>query len=308
MAKSIKSPLRYPGGKSRVIDYLLPYIPLDIHEFREPFIGGGSVFFGVKNLFDQRIGRYWINDINFDLYLFWKYARDNITYLLNKINQFKTEYPDGRQLYQHLIDKDNLSSELDIAARFFIMNRITFSGIMDSGGYSQQAFEKRFTQSSLERLQKISTHLSQVHITCGDYEQLVLQDGDNVFLFLDPPYHKPAKSKLYGVKGDLHTNFDHERFAYTMKNCQHRWLLTYDDSLEIRRLFKFADITEFHVQYGMNNYKQKKAAKGQELLIKNYSCSLPNYHLEPQAAKQLSLQNLYDMRSPTINDGTQHQS
>ncbi|MFM7571570.1 MAG: hypothetical protein ACKO4S_00290 [Snowella sp.] len=55
-----------------------------------------------------------------------------------------------------------------------------------------------------------------------------------------------------------------------MKNCHHRWLITYDDYPEIRALFDFANISEWTLQYGMNNYKQTSAAKGQELFIKNY--------------------------------------
>ncbi|MBW4632660.1 MAG: DNA adenine methylase [Iphinoe sp. HA4291-MV1] len=270
MAKSVKSPLRYPGGKSKVIDYILPHVPLDISEFREPFIGGGSVFLAIKSVFHRRISKYWINDLNFDLYLFWKYARDDIDNLVHSITKLREEHQDGKQLYNYLNNKNNICSEFDRSVRFFIMNRITFSGVMDSGGYSQQAFEKRFTQSSIERLKNIFCCLSEVYITCGDYEELLLQRGSQVFLFLDPPYYQPTKSKLYGVKGNLHTNFDHERFAQVVKTCEHRWLLTYDDCLEIRKLFSFANITELEVQYGMNNYKQKNAAKGKELLIKNY--------------------------------------
>ena len=176
------------------------------------------------------------------------------------------------------------------------MNRITFSGIMDSGGYSQQSFEKRFTQSSIERLKNISIYLSNVDITCDDYENLLLQNGEKVFLFLDPPYYQPAKSKLYGVKGDLHTNFEHERFAHTLKKCEHKWLLTYDDCPEIRKLFSFADITELQVQYGMNNYKQKNAAKGKELLIKNYSCSSVEFkHNKAEELKSEDVQKTHQI-------------
>lgn len=289
MAKSIKSPLRYPGGKSRVVDYILPLIPLNISEFREPFVGGGSVFIAVKSLFHTRISKYWINDINFDLYLFWKYAKDSPNTLVMEITKFKQDYQDGKQLYKYFSNTDNINSEFDRALRFFIMNRITFSGLMDSGGYSQQAFEKRFTQSSIDRLNNISPYLSGVHITCDDYEELLISGGKKVFLFLDPPYYQPAKSKLYGVRGNLHTNFDHERFANILKKCEHRWLLTYDDSPEIRKLFSFAEISEFQVQYGMNNYKQKNAAKGKELLIKNYSCSLPE---NKEKAEQLELSDI----------------
>jgi DNA adenine methylase len=77
-------------------------------------------------------------------------------------------------------------------------------------------------------------------------------------------------AKLFGSKGNLHTSFDHKRFAHNMYKCQHRWLITYDDSPEIRKLFSFANITQWTLQYGMNNYKQENASLGQELLIKNY--------------------------------------
>ena len=94
--------------------------------------------------------------------------------------------------------------------------------------------------------------------------------GENVFIFLDPPYWSATDSKLYGVKGELHTSFEHERFAEAMRNCPHRWLITYDDSPKIRALFAFADIIEWELQYGMNNFKQTSAAKGREIFIKNY--------------------------------------
>lgn len=284
MPKYIKSPLRYPGGKSKVVNCLLPYIPTNVSEFREPFVGGGSVFLTIKSIFQNQINKYWINDLNSDLYYFWKYVKDDLDSLVSHVTLLKENYQNGRELYNYLNQSDRIFSGFEKAVRFFIMNRITFSGIMDSGGYSQQAFEKRFTQSSIERLKNLSTYLDTICITCIDYEKLLHQAGKNVFLFLDPPYYQPTKSKLYGVKGNLHTSFDHERFAASVKKCQHRWLLTYDDCQEIRKLFNFAEIAELEVQYGMNNYKQKTAAKGKELLISNYCLKQSN-----QQIKQLSI-------------------
>jgi DNA adenine methylase len=55
-----------------------------------------------------------------------------------------------------------------------------------------------------------------------------------------------------------------------MRRCSHQWLITYDDSPEIRELFDFAKITPWNLQYGMNNYKQTSAAAGQEIMIQNY--------------------------------------
>ncbi len=277
MNKLAKSPLRYPGGKSRALKQIIPLLPPNIKEYREPFVGGGSVFFAIRSIFQDRIEAYWINDLNYDLYCFWKHTRDNVDDLVESIGNIKREYKNGRILFNELTkDKDLLSADRELlpeferAVRFFILNRISFSGIVDSGGYSQAAYDKRFTDSSIERVKMISQYLTKVHINCGDYPDLLFQEGKNVFIFLDPPYWKTTESKLYGTRGTLHTTFDHERFAENMKKCSHQWLITYDDSPMIRKLFDFADICEWTLQYGMNNFMKDNAAKGNELFIKNY--------------------------------------
>lgn len=278
MGKLAKSPLRYPGGKSRALKHILPRIPVNISEFREPFVGGGSVFFAIRSLFQNRIKSYWINDLNYDLYCFWKQVRDHGTSLVDALTEKHTTAIDGRTLFEELTEaKDELSQNRELlcefqrAVRFFVLNRITFSGTVDSGGYSQSAYEKRFTDSSIERVKNICPYLSGVKITNEDYTDSLFQDGDpNVFIFLDPPYWKATASKLYGVRGTLHTAFDHVQFAENMRECRHKWLITYDDSPVIRELFDFAEIQEWTLQYGMNNYRQRNAAKGRELFIKNY--------------------------------------
>lgn len=235
-------------------------------------MGGGSVFLALKSIRQSALQTYWINDLNYDLYCFWRSMRDDSTNLLNAIAAFKQKFSDGKALYTFLKDQQNIVSDFDRAVRFFIMNRITFSGVMDSGGYSQQAFEQRFTESSIDRLRQVTSHLSETNVTYGDYEPLLFEQGKQVFLFLDPPYWKATQSKLYGIKGNLHTSFDHQRFAENMRRCSHRWLITYDDSPEVRELFSFANITitEWQLQYGMNNYGRSYAAKGNELFIRNY--------------------------------------
>ncbi|MBE9208941.1 DNA adenine methylase [Nostoc sp. LEGE 06077] len=267
----LKSPLRYPGGKSKAIKQIAEYIPDNFSEFREPFVGGGSVFIYLKQRYpDLKI---WINDLNPELFLFWKIAQSNISQLVQEIRQIKHKSPDGKLLFTQLtnIDVKNLSN-LERAVRFFVLNRITFSGTIESGGFSQEAFDKRFTDSSIERLEKLELILTKdVQITNLDYSCLLQEQGKNVFLFLDPPYFRATKSKLYGKYGDLHTSFEHLRFAESLKQCSHSWLITYDDSPNIRHNFKWANIYEWELQYGMNNYKQNSAAKGKELFITNYT-------------------------------------
>jgi len=265
----LKSPLRYPGGKSRAVQRMKQLLPEEFDEYREPFVGGGSFFIYLKQ---KRPGlKIWINDLNPELYCFWKYAQIDSEKLARELFAIKKDRLNGQELFDELL-QINISSltEFERAVRFFVLNRITFSGVVESGGYSQLAFETRFTDSSIERVSKIGSLLEGVKITHLNYRQL-LQDGNqSVFTFLDPPYFKATKSRLYGRNGILHTSFNHEEFAEDMKKCKHSWLITYDDSPEIRRNFSFANICEWELQYGMNNYKQGKAEKGSELFLTNY--------------------------------------
>jgi DNA adenine methylase len=217
----------------------------------------------------------WINDLNPELYFFWKYAQKDSEKLASEIFKVKSERKNGQELFEELVNKDTKSlSELQRAVRFFVLNRITFSGVVEAGGYSRLAFLGRFTDSSIRRVAKLGKILEGVRITCLDYRELLRNGGKEVFIFLDPPYFKATKSKLYGKNGILHLNFDHSEFANEMKKCNHSWLITYDDSPEIRKNFNFANIYEWELQYGMNNYKQGKAEKGKELFISNYELSI----------------------------------
>ncbi|MBF2028770.1 MAG: DNA adenine methylase [Oscillatoriales cyanobacterium C42_A2020_001] len=282
----IKSPLRYPGGKSRAIPQIINYLPAAFSDYREPFLGGGSLFIHLKQ--KRKDLRFWVNDLNYDLFLFWHCAQSRLSDLVSGIREIKNHYKNGRELFAKLThDSTQDLSELERAIRFFVLNRITFSGTVESGGYSEEAFHKRFTESSIERLSRLENLLNGVMITNLDYSDLLKVSGDNVFLFLDPPYLSVRKSKLYGKKGDLHTSFDHDRFAELLKNCNHQWLVTYDDCPEIREKFQFAYLYEWQLQYGMNNYKQIRAAKGKELFITNYAvdherCADGNLNLSSQ--------------------------
>lgn len=263
----IKSPLRFPGGKSRALERIIALIP-PFREFREPMVGGGSVFFRVKQIYPDR--DYWINDLNYELYCFWKTAQSDMRALVNAVKQIKESTSDGRALFYQLLEQYGTGGEFERAVRFFVLNRITFSGTVDSGGYSQQAFHARFTISSIRALEQASAVLQGVRITNLDYAEVVNAPGEEVFLFLDPPYYSASQSRLYGRRGELHVQFDHERFAQVVQSCPHRWLITYDDCPEVRRLFPGACMVEWKLQYGMNNYKQPTARPGKELFIANY--------------------------------------
>jgi len=269
----LKSPLRYPGGKSRAVETIAKLIP-DFDEFREPFLGGGSVFVYVKQRFPNK--KYWINDLYAELYKFWEMTQKDVDTLIAKVYEWKEKYTIGKELYQFLNENLYSFTDLERAAAFFVYNRITFSGTTLSGGYSEGAFTGRFTESSIKRLNDLRQVINGSLITNYDYEEVIKKEGENVFVFLDPPYYSATKSALYGKNGHLHKSFDHKRFAENMRNCKHKWLITYDDSEYIRNLFSFAHITPWNLTYGMRNITESSDQVGKELFISNYALKKQN--------------------------------
>ncbi len=267
MKHFLKSPLRFPGGKSRGLERIIPLIP-PFREFREPMVGGGSVFYRLKQMYPER--EYWINDINYDLYCFWKTAQQQNSVLVSEVLRIRETTREGRKLFYELLERYGTGDELERAIRFFVLNRISFSGTVDSGGYSEQAFHGRFTRSSIANLRCAEKVLEGVRITNWDYKQVLNEPGEEVFIFLDPPYYTATASRLYGRRGELHLQFDHERFARAVVACPHKWLITYDNCPEIRRRFQDYYIVEWQLQYGMTNYKKPSARPGKELFIANY--------------------------------------
>lgn len=275
----IKSPLRYPGGKSRAVGLISTLIPT-FDEFREPFLGGGSVFVYLKQKFSHK--KFWVNDLHVSLFTFWQMCEQDVETVIGQVDEWRHTFTEGKELHRFLTSNITNFDGAKRAAAFFILNRITFSGTSESGGYSEQAFRGRFTLSSIQRLKLFDKLIRGATITNDGYQTLVEQEGENVFLFLDPPYHSATKSALYGKNGNLHKNFDHVRFAEIMKKCPHKWLITYDDSIYIRELFSFAHIIEWDLTYGMRNVTENSTQIGKELFISNYISYLPEQYAQQQ--------------------------
>lgn len=265
----LKSPLRYPGGKSRLVETISKIAPKDFTEYREPFLGGGSVMLRIAEDYPGR--KYWGNDLYYDLYCFWSICQQYPQELTLRIREIKKEWgEDGKGLHKYLSNNIGRINEFERAAAFFVLNRITFSGTILSGGFSSSAFKDRFTDNSINRILQTGQLLNKedIILTNEDFS-VVLQGGDeNTFTFLDPPYYKARN--LYGRKGELHNSFDHQRLCECLKECSHKWLMTYDDCDYIRELYKDFNIKEYELIYGMNNVGNKTGLKGKEIFISNY--------------------------------------
>jgi DNA adenine methylase len=278
--KSLKTPLRYPGGKSRAVPKLFQYIPdlSNYHEFREPFIGGGSVALEVTKRYPNI--QIWVNDLYNPLYTFWSILRDESQELYECIKGYKEDCdtPElARQLFNEMKIQLNHPEAEDFyrAVAFYIINKCSFSGLTESSSFSAQASESNFSMNGIEKIPEYGKLIKNWFITNWSYEDM-LTDKNDIFTYLDPPYD--IKDNLYGRKGSMHKGFDHDKFAADCDRFVGPQLISYNSSNLVKERFQGWTVGEFAHTYTMRStgsYNTDQASR-KELVLTNYATVLAN--------------------------------
>ena len=273
--KSLKTPLRYPGGKSRACTKMDPYFPdlRNYDEFREPFLGGGSVAIHVTKKYPSL--KIWVNDLYEPLVNFWQQLQMFGPELKDHLLHFKSTCPDpesARGLFNISKDilEDPVTGNFERAVRFYIVNKCSFSGLTASSSFSPQASNSNFSVRGIEKLPEYSKLIEKWRITNYSYDYLL--DGDTTaFVYLDPPYD--IKDNLYGRKGSMHKGFDHDKFA---ADCDFRYpmhqLISYNSDQLVKDRFKNWNTGEFDLTYTMRSVGEymREQKDRKELLLFNY--------------------------------------
>ena len=275
--KSLKTPLRYPGGKSRAVAKLLQFLPdlTQVKEYREPFLGGGSVAIEITKRYPHI--EIWVNDLYEPLYNFWcelQHDGEKLQKELLSLKEVHCNQDSARCLFQEMkeIINDEEKSNFDRALAFYIVNKCSFSGLTESSSFSAQASDSNFSIRGIERLVEYQELIENWTITNLTYERMLVNDWDNkgIFTYMDPPYD--IKDNLYGRKGGMHKKFDHDDFA---KNCDEYTsplLISYNSSQIVKDRFKEWTVAEFAHTYTMRSvgcYNIDQASR-KELVLLNY--------------------------------------
>ena len=251
-----KSPLRYPGGKTRAckkLDLIIieNFNMSDFDNIISPFFGGGSFEFYIQNKYQLHI---FANDKFTPLYHFWKCCKLQNDHLCKELTEKLSTI--NKEVFIDMRDKImNESDILKQSIMFFIINRCSFSGATLSGGFSGESAIKRFTQSSISKIQDLN--LKNFTIQNLDFEEFInnhSKHSRNIF-FLDPPYYLEKGSKLYGKSGDMHQEFNHKKL-YDCISTKKNWMMTYNNCQYIRELYKDFKIIETNWSYSMNKSKE----------------------------------------------------
>ena len=273
--RSLKTPLRYPGGKSRAIIKMARYLPdmKKYKEYREPFLGGGSVALYMTKTYPHL--KVWVNDLYQPLVNFWQQLQDKPDELTTRLSELKGKY-NTHDKARHLFaeSKEFLAytkaSTLESAVSFYIVNKCSFSGLTESSSFSKQASDSNFSLRGIIKLPAYSVLIQNWTITNLTYERMVTDDK-NIFTYFDPPYE--IGSNLYGKKGGMHKSFDHDAFAQECDLHTGHTMISYNSSQLIKERFIDWIPNEYDHTYTMRSVGDymKNQQERKELVLTNYA-------------------------------------
>lgn len=274
----ISSPLRYPGGKSVLTNYLSELIKLNkLHDstYVEPYAGGAGA--ALNLLYKEFVPKIIINDADPLIYAFWYSVINETEAFCKKIMNSKISINVWERKKKIIKDIKN-QSLLDVGFAAFYLNRTNRSGIINGGpiGGKHQIgkwkLDARFNKKSLiDRINKIAYYKERIEISNLDAIKLMSflkkRKTEKKFYFLDPPY--------YDKGSDLYLNYyrpnDHQELSKHLDAVSdEKWVLTYDNVKEISSLYHRRRSIYYDI-----NYSAGSTRKGDEIIIFSDSILIP---------------------------------
>jgi len=291
------SPLRYPGGKACLTDFIDDLVYLNDLQgcpYFEPYAGGAGAALGL--LMSGAVSEVFLNDADIRIYSFWQALLSESEQFIDNIQQVPLTMEEWAR--QREISKNpNIHDLFEVGFSTFYMNRCNRSGILSGGpigGYQQDGkwrIDVRFNRDNLSaRIEALGRLRNSIHISnldAIDFLKTTLPRGrgrDKVFVYLDPPYVVKAR-KLYLNVYEAKNHADLAKYMTSQKTLP--WMMSYDDCDLIRNLYsKTCTVQKLPIRYSL---QIKRSAE--ELLITPSTIDLPvalRAHEKEYSARQVS--------------------
>ncbi|MCB6703729.1 DNA adenine methylase [Streptococcus parasanguinis] len=281
------SPLRYPGGKTQVYEFVRELIELNgSTTYIEPYMGGMGI--ALKLILDNKVDKIMVNDYDKSIYAFWYSVlnyTDNLIHLIETTPISIEEWKNQRRI------QDNKNSSKDLLALGFstlFLNRTNRSGIIKAGvigGLQQNGNYKldcRFNKERIiQNIKLIASMREKIKLYNMDAEKFIrlnISKTKNSFTFFDPPYY----AKGPGLYTNFYNHEDHVSLSRTIKKHlkSKNWILTYDVVPEIFQMYN-----EFRNEKYYLNYSVTKPSKGIEYIFYSDMLDLPQNTINLKKAK-----------------------
>lgn len=282
--------LRYAGGKTLAVGYIVNLLPDKIGKVVSPFFGGGSVELAFSKELDIDVVGYEIFDL---LVNYWQNQINNPIELyqnLSKLKNTKKEYENVKDILKSIWNKkdgllkNNLSS-LDLATYYYFSHNLSYGpGFL--GWMSSIYLDDKKYNSLLEKVKNFKVSNIQVHKM--SFEKSIPAHKEE-FMYLDPPYYLNGNSKMFRGIYPMrnfpihHNGFNHDLLADLLKKHKGGFILSYNDCDWVRDTYKDFNIIDVSWQYTMGqgetrigknrlerNFDNNNVKNSHEILIVNY--------------------------------------
>jgi DNA adenine methylase len=256
---NLDSPLRYPGGKSSLTEFLracVSRMPATEVTYVEPYAGGAGA--AASLLVRDHVAKIVINDLDPAVHAFWRAILEDGPRLTERIRDVPLtleEWDRQREVYR----SGRSSDWFDLGFAFFFLNRTNRSGVLNAGvigGRAQSGRYKigaRFNREKLvARIEALNSRADRVELHHLDGRRVIEMHSDDpgVFVYADPPYVKMGSSLYLNSFGER----DHNLLASCLR--RHRgawWMLTYDDAPLVRELYADMHLGEYTLHWSARN-------------------------------------------------------
>lgn len=285
MSEQYYSPLRYPGGKGKLLQFvkdLIVHNGLEGGSYSEPYAGGASVALGL--LLDDYVSEIYINDVDKGIYSFWRSILSHTDEFLKKIWDTPLTMEEW-QKQMHIHKNQSEFSRLDIGFSTFYLNRTNRSGVISAGvigGQDQTGnykIDARFNREGLaNRISRIACHQKHIKVYRQDALKFITETLPSKkkkgLVFLDPPYYVKGK-RLYT---SFYEHDDHEKVAKAIKSSPLKhWIVTYDSADQIEEIYDLKNKVTYNLRYSLSH----QSNQGSEFLFYSKNIKLP-YHPNKQ--------------------------
>lgn len=261
----MKSPLKWVGGKKKLVPLLLSHAPKSFKTYWEPFLGGGSLLFSLAPE-----GEVFCSDLNEDLILMYRALKHDA----KSVGDLLDTYPNTSDFYYNMRAKTEGLTLVESAARFLYLNHAGFNGLyrVNKTGKFNVAYGKRKTLSySRENILEVGKYLREadVCLTSEKYENMVNKVNTDDFVYLDPPYYETFDgytSQQFGLEElkTLKSNVD------DMVANGARVLISNSNHDTVREMFSNYTIFTVNVAWTVGKNGDTRAKKENEILIKTW--------------------------------------
>ncbi len=258
------SPLRYPGGKSALYARLREVIRsngLAGCTYVEPYAGGAGAGLGL--LVTGQVSRVVINDLDHAIAAFWKLVVKEPNALRSRIQNARLDPEEWAKQREAYLTADR-SDFHTLGYATFYLNRTSRSGVLNAGpigGHDQTGnykIDARFYCDILsERIRILSLYTDRIVVSSIDGKELIKKYAGraNTFIYADPPYFEKSR----GLYMNAFAPADHAALADVLNShAQRSWVLTYDNSPQVAKLYPERRRHEFELYYSAHRARRAK--------------------------------------------------